>query len=428
MIVVTEQLIGIGCLQRHARRGRMGRGSIVLSQHGITESIGELNPIQAKCRRGSVAKAKQRVIGGVASLRAGRITIQRLVIEDPHMGGAFDRPVRRGLDLARQIDIPNAVGGGLRRGIGRAIILLQQFNRHRRSRAEIIVGHAHIEMKFAHVVLVADIAVEAAHVRRRKIAESAVVQSFQGAVNGKIIDLLAPLRRTLDTSERAAHRVDLGAVIGEAVLHLHVDGPAQRIKAESGIVGHDSDRLYRRGRDQIPVDGIAERFVDAHAVLINRKSLRCAGHGRCDEAAKLHIWLKRIAGNLVDDDSRHVFLQSVRDVQRPGLLDLIGVDDIDSCRHLIGIDARARYRRGRVHKDPWQGSSDAGRILGAPAFGACRRPGHHDGWQGLNGAGCVLRISAFIAGKQAYRYQYNKQQSSAHLPHLIRSGCSGVAG
>ena len=110
MIVVTEQLIGIGCLQRHARRGRMGRGSIVLSQHGITESIGELNPIQANGRRGSVAKAKQRVIGGGASLRAGRITIQRLVIEDPHMGGAIDRPARRGLDLARQIDITNAVG------------------------------------------------------------------------------------------------------------------------------------------------------------------------------------------------------------------------------------------------------------------------------------------------------------------------------
>ena len=118
---------------------------------------------------------------------------------------------------------------------------MQQFNRHRRSRTEIIVGHAHIDMEFACVVLVADIAVEAAHVRRRKIAEPAVVQSFQGAVNGKIIDLLAPLRRTLDTSERAAHRVDLGAMIDEAVLHLHVDCPAQRVKAESGVVGHDGD-------------------------------------------------------------------------------------------------------------------------------------------------------------------------------------------
>ena len=34
MIVVAEQLVGIGRLQRHARRGRMGRGSVALAQHG----------------------------------------------------------------------------------------------------------------------------------------------------------------------------------------------------------------------------------------------------------------------------------------------------------------------------------------------------------------------------------------------------------
>jgi hypothetical protein len=102
------------------------------------------------------------------------------------------------------------------------------------------------------------------------------MQSFERAIDGKIVDLLAPLRRTLDASERAAHRVDLGALIVEAILHLHVDGPAQRIETERGIVGHHGDRPDRGGRNQIPVDGVAERFVDAHAVLVNRKSLRRA--------------------------------------------------------------------------------------------------------------------------------------------------------
>ncbi len=141
------------------------------------------------------------------------------------------------------------------------------------------------------------------------------MQSFERAVDGKIIDLLAPLPRTLDAPERAAHRVNFGAMIVEAVLHLQIDRPAQRVKSERGIVGHHSDRLYRGGRNQVPVDGVAECFVDAYAVLVNRKSLRRAGHGGCDEAAKLHVRLEWIAGNLVDDDARHVFLKRVADVQ-----------------------------------------------------------------------------------------------------------------
>ena len=64
------------------------------------------------------------------------------------------------------------------------------------------------------------------------------MQPFERAIDGEIVDLLAPLRRALDAAERAAHRVDLGAMIVEAVLHLHVDRAAQRIEAERGIVGH----------------------------------------------------------------------------------------------------------------------------------------------------------------------------------------------
>ena len=155
------------------------------------------------------------------------------------MRRAFKRPGRRRLDLARQIEIADAIIGGLRRGVGRAPILLQQFDRHGRGRAEIVVGDAHIEVKFVVFVLVADIAIEAANVRRREIAKAVVVQPFKRAIDGEVVvDLLAPLRRTLDAAERAAHRVDLGALIVEAILHLHVDGAAQRIEAESGIVGH----------------------------------------------------------------------------------------------------------------------------------------------------------------------------------------------
>ena len=176
--------------------------------------------------RGVVVETKQGRIGD-AWLRLGRIAVHRLLPERADAYRTIDRPGRRGLDLSGQVDIGHLVGRGLRCRIGRAPIVLQQFDRHRRRRAEIVAGDTHVEMKFAAVGLVADIAVEAADLQLRKIAESVVAQSLQRAIDGKIVDLLAPLRRTLDAPERTAHRVDFGALVIEAVLHQHVDRPAQ---------------------------------------------------------------------------------------------------------------------------------------------------------------------------------------------------------
>ena len=370
MVVVPEQLIGVGGLQRHARRRRARRRSVDLSQCGTgIEGIGELGPIQAVCRRAAVAKAKQCRIG-VAGLGPGRVAVLGLLIEDPHMGDTVDRPGRRDLDLAGQIDIADAVVRGLRRSVGGAVILLQQFDRDGRGRTEVILGRAKVEVKFSLVALGADIAIEAANVRRGKIAKSVVMHAFERDIGGKIIDLFAPLRRTLHAPERSAHGVDFGAVIVEAVFHLHDDGAAERIQSERGIVGHQIHGLYGGGRNQIPVDGVAERLIDAHAVLINRKPLRCAGHRRSNEAAKFYVRLEWVAGNFIDGNARHVLLQGIGDVQRPGLLDLIGVDDIDARRHLVGIDIGAGKRRGRINQDGGDGADPAGCALVAATFGA----------------------------------------------------------
>src|ERR1700694_4542995 len=233
------------------------------------------------------------------------------------------------------------------------------------------------------------------------------MQSFERTVDGKMIDLFPPLSRALDAAKRAAHRIDFGAVIVEAIFHLHVDGPTQRIEPESGIARHHGDRFYRGRRNQIPVYGVAERFVDAHSILINREPLRRAGHRGRDEATKLQVWLEWIAGNFIDNDTRHVFLQGIRDIWRPDALDLSCVNDIDACRHLIDLNPRirTRYRRRGVHHASWQGPHGARRISGAAGLGVWRGPRNHDGWQGLNGAGRVLGISTFIPTKQAYRYR-----------------------
>ena len=165
------------------------------------------------------------------------------------------------------------------------------------------------------------------------------MQPFKGAIYGKVVvDLFAPLRRTLDTPERSAHRVDLGAVIVESILHLDVDCAAQRVEAKRRIVGHNADRSYRRGWNQIPIDSVAERFVDAHPVLVDCKALGRSGHGRCDKATKFHVGLEWIAGDLVEADARHLLLQRVSNVQRVGARDLRGINEVEACGHFVDVD------------------------------------------------------------------------------------------
>ena len=217
-------------------------------------------------------------------------------------------------------------------------------------------------------------------------------------------------------------------MITEAVLHLHVDRAAQRIETESRIVGHDRDRSYRGGRNQIPVDRVAERFVDAHPVLVNRKSLRCAGHRRSDEAAKLHVGLKRIAGDFTDNDARHVFLQGIGDVQRSSALDLSGIDGIErwpgTCRHQLhqGSDRQVASSQKTTGIG---GRLTGGRIFRTAMLDAWLRLGNHDRWQFVNRLGGDLGADDLSLRKQAYRH--HDEESSAHPPPPVRRGMRRLA-
>ena len=53
-------------------------------------------------------------------------------------------------------------------------------------------------MEFGVLAPVADIAIKAPDVGSREIAEAIIVQSFQRAIDGELVDLLAPLRRALE--------------------------------------------------------------------------------------------------------------------------------------------------------------------------------------------------------------------------------------
>src|SRR5436189_5843834 len=104
----------------------------------------------------------------------------------------------------------------------------------------------------------------------------------------------------LRPAAKAGAEIDFRALVGEAVLHFERDGSAKRIQSEHGIVGEDHRAIDRNRRDQIPIDDITESFVDADAVLINRKALRRARYGRGGEAAIRDGRLEGMAGAIRD--------------------------------------------------------------------------------------------------------------------------------
>ncbi len=95
-------------------------------------------------------------------------------------------------------------------------------------------------------------------------------------IGAPVAEFGAVLQRSLHSPERSALNLLLEPLISEAVLHLQVDRAAQRIEAEDRVAGGEISALDRIGRDQVPVDGVAEGFVDADSVHVNRKALRRA--------------------------------------------------------------------------------------------------------------------------------------------------------
>ncbi len=125
-------------------------------------------------------------------------------------------------------------------------------------------------------------------------------------------------------AERAARRLRASALEIEAVLHFHRQGAAERVEAEYGIVADQIDPVHGKVRHQVPVDGVAERLVDAHAVLIDREALRRALDRRGVEAAILDVRLKRAVLNVIDVDAGHALAERAGEAGRPVTTEIAG--------------------------------------------------------------------------------------------------------
>src|ERR1700730_8726202 len=84
-------------------------------------------------------------------------------------------------------------------------------------------------------------------------------------------------------------------MVAKAILHLDGNRSPQGIEPVDRIAGHEGHAIDGVLRNEIPVDEVAEDFVDAYAVLVDRQSLRGSDHRRGGEAAIVEVALKLVS-------------------------------------------------------------------------------------------------------------------------------------
>ena len=205
-------------------------------------------------------------------------------------------------------------------------------------------------MNFGAIAAIAYVAVEAAHGRAREIARAFFANALEREIAGPVSALDAVLNRTLSAQATTEARIDLETLPGETVLHVEHDGAAERIETEDRICAEDRRAIDRDRGDEIPVDAVAPRLVDAHAVLIDRETLRRADDGRGRKAAIVDLRLEWIAG---DVDRRHARRAPVERLREPRLMrgcEIRAIQRRRAGRIFFTSDARIR-RRERRHGD-----------------------------------------------------------------------------
>ena len=78
-------------------------------------------------------------------------------------------------------------------------------------------------------------------------------------------------------------KADLAALIGEAVLELHIQRAAEGVQAEHRVRSDQVHLVDRHIRDQVEIDRVAESRVEADAVDVDSEPLRRSLQRRCLE-------------------------------------------------------------------------------------------------------------------------------------------------
>ena len=193
-------------------------------------------------------------------------------------------------------------------------------------------------MDLAALAAPAEVAVKVPQLRGLQIAPAALLQAVTRGVGGHVPAFDAVLEFALILREGAGEEVDLSALIGKAVPHLHRERAAQRVQPEDRVRADQVHPVDRQVRDQIPVDRVAKRLVEARTVEIDREPLRVALQRRSLEPMIEQARLERVAGSRVEGDARNLLIQRAQRIGNaaPG--------DVGAGQHLSFAPALCRGR------------------------------------------------------------------------------------
>ena len=213
-------------------------------------------------------------------------------------------------------------------------------------------------MHLATVAAPAEVAIDLPQVRRAGLPPALLVGAGNGDVGGGVVALQPVLHRSADAAVGTGVRHQFAAVIGEAVLELHRQRAAERVQPEHRVGAFDVDAADRDRGDQVPVDGFAERLVEAGAVDIDGEALRVAFDGRGVEAVEQHAGLERVARFIDDVERGDVGVQRVGQAGDAGAVHVLAGQHRGRRRHLVARHARAEQRGGA--DDVGGGQADIG--------------------------------------------------------------------
>ena len=124
-----------------------------------------------------------------------------------------------------------------------------------------------------------------------------------------------------------------GGFAAEAVdflagLEPHIQRSAQGVETEHRIGAFDSNRAHRSVRDQVPVYGVAESHIEAHAVHVHCEALGVAHQGRGVETAVRDVRLERVGLGVVELNLAGRFTQGPQDAGRARPCEIVGGDPL----------------------------------------------------------------------------------------------------
>ena len=209
---------------------------------------------------------------------------------------------------------------------------------------------------------------------------SVVALRVGGEIEAIVAKLLAILEAAVDAAIRTAVNLRFAALICEAVLHREVERAAESVQTENRIIRVDVQAIDGDGRDQIEIGRVAERLVDAYAVLIHGEPLRGSRDARGVEAP-----VENIGGEIraVDADrnrGRNMGRDGVRHRRQFLIAEFLSSYRRDEGWNLVFLEA------GRARNWRWRNNVDLGKryeigdILRLRRMderdGSKRRPGH----------------------------------------------------